>query len=940
MKKVNVYIVLIKQYVVGSSMEKYLALKASAGTGKTFALTVRYISLLLFDIPPKEILALTFTNKAAAQMSERIYNTLFSLGDDEAIINAIISETKLTNKEILAKKEKIIKMFISSPLSIYTIDKFVNKILREFSGYVGIGDDFVIEYDDEELLLYKFLVSLNEKKFDSLIHFAHTENKKLNSIVELFKILDEKNEPLISKIINFNEYDTLKINLLNSANQIKQFIDNSSLSNSAKKAVDFDDIHSLLAKGKTWLTKDTLQEFTYFKKVDIPMELENVFIQVKQMITYYFQSKEIITLNALFEIFNDFKTFRDKYNKNRNSLEFSDITNIVYELLQKHIDREFLYFRLDSNYTSILIDEFQDTSVLQYKILEPLIQEIMSGSSDKFKTFFYVGDTKQSIYRFRGGTKELFDFVAKQFVNELKVEVLDVNYRSSKSVVEFVNNNFNNLPSYEYYLQKVNSETIGYVEVIDFSVDDEPYKQIAKKIDELLSKGMDINNIAILTYTNADVLNLYIYLKQIFPNLEITTEMTSKLIQEQNIQAVINAIKYLYFKEDLYLANFNALIGQEFLTLWNHNISFDCVSIQQLVKDISTKFNLMDQNMIKFIELVTQYDNIVDFIYDIDRLDSSRVFEDKYGIQILTVFKAKGLEFDTVLVLDRIKRKNFDRSSLLFSYDDTKLSDIFHKSSGRENFSKSSTNTTDIAYLNAITKEKKLSLDDELNILYVALTRAKNNMFIFKKSKNSVFELLENNCQIQTLGQLYIEHSKKIKIKKIKKLDYNSLDLGVQDKQIQVSNSSELNIKAKYFGIATHYCLEMMGDFTQISLDKAMSIVKNKYLDMLNDDDFNDMYKRIQMLIENNIFKELTVNGIYFKEQAMMFDKSIKVLDLLIQKDNQYIICDYKTTTAMSNEHINQVKFYKNAIENITKSNNVQAFVVYLGKVDIQIIKI
>jgi exodeoxyribonuclease V beta subunit len=915
-------------------MEKYLALKASAGSGKTFALTVRYVSLLLLDINPKEILTLTFTNKAAAQMGERIYKTLFSLGDDEAILNAIIEQTKLTKDQVLTKKDKVIKKFISSELSIYTIDKFINKILREFSGYASISDDFVIEYDDEELLLYKFLSSLDEKRFDTLIHFSHIENKRLSSIVELFKILDEKNEQLKVKSIDLNGYKLLKTNIMDSANKIKQFIDNAPLSNSAKNAVDFNDIDSLLAKGKNWLTKDSLSSFTYFKKTHILPELEDTFNQLKQNINYYYKFKEVITLNHLFEIFNHFKSFRDSYNKNRNTLEFSDVTNIVYNLLQKHIDKEFLYFRLDSNYSSILIDEFQDTSVLQYKILEPLIQEILSGSNEKLKTFFYVGDTKQSIYRFRGGTKELFDFVAKQFKDELKVEVLDTNYRSSKNIVEFVNSNFNSLSSYEYYPQKVNNTTNGLVEVIDFKVDEnEPYKQIGKKIDQLLKSGIDINNIAILTYTNEDVLSLYFYLKQLFPKLKITTEITSKLIYEQNIQAIINIIKYLYFKEDIYKANFNALTGQDFTTPLKYHFNIQQTTLYELIKTIASTFNLMDQNVVELIQLALNYENIVDFIYEIDRLDASRVFKDRSGIQILTVFKSKGLEFDTVLVLDRIKRENTNRSSLLFEYEAINLKNIFHKSSGRENF--------DNDYQSAVNKEKKLTIDDQLNILYVALTRAKNNMFIFKKAKSSVFDILGSKCKLQIIGKLYIENIQSNKTNTTLELDYKPLNLGQQDKQTPSDDmDNQLNIKAKYFGIATHYCLEMMGSFTLNSLDTSISITKSKYCTMLDDTAFDEIYKRIKLLIQNQQFQDIVLNATYFKEQTIMFDKSIKILDLLIKKDNKYFIIDYKTTTAQSDEHKLQIEHYKKAIKNITGTTEVDSLIIYLKKDEIEIVNV
>ncbi|MBD3830863.1 MAG: UvrD-helicase domain-containing protein, partial [Arcobacter sp.] len=129
-------------------MKKYLALKASAGSGKTFALTVRYITLLLLGAKPNEILTLTFTNKAANEMSERIYKTLLTLGDDEAYLNAIIEQSNLSKEEILGKKVFLVKSFSNANLSIFTIDKFVNKILREFCGYIGISDDFEIKVDD------------------------------------------------------------------------------------------------------------------------------------------------------------------------------------------------------------------------------------------------------------------------------------------------------------------------------------------------------------------------------------------------------------------------------------------------------------------------------------------------------------------------------------------------------------------------------------------------------------------------------------------------------------------------------------------------------------------------------------------------------------------------------------------------------------------------
>ncbi|RLA84083.1 MAG: RecB-like helicase [Epsilonproteobacteria bacterium] len=912
-------------------MQPFLALKASAGSGKTFALTVRYISLLLLDANPKEILTLTFTNKAAAQMAQRIYDTLISLGEDDAILDAISKETNLTKNEILDKKQDLIQNFISSELSIYTIDKFINKILREFAGYIGINDDFDIKFDDEELLLYKFLTSLDEKQFDTLISFAHNENKKLNSIVELFKVLIDKNEYLEVQSYPSGSYDAVKIAIMEDANIIKKFIDSSAVSKSGYSAVDFTNIEQLLSKGKTWLTKESLSEFTYFKKAKPPQELDIHLENIQKNITLYYQIQESYTLKSLFNIFEDFKSFRNRYNTQRNALEFSDITNIVSKLLSNHIEKDFLYFRLDSKYNHILIDEFQDTSTLQFKILDHLIDEIISGDPEVFKTFFYVGDIKQSIYRFRGGTKELFDFVSKVYDPMLKVELLDTNYRSSKSVVEFVNSKFNDIKDYEYDNQKVNSKIEGFVEVVPLSSDIEIlYEDIYKKVDELLKENINPNNIAILTYTNADVLAVYEYLKLKIPTLDIVTEMTSKLINQQNVKAVINAVKYLYFQEKIYKVNFNSLIGRDYEDEFDFFIDIKTNDIVTVVKKLSYYFDIVDDDVIRLIELTKSYDSIVDFVYDIDKEDSSMLSQNKSGLSILTIFKSKGLEFDTVLVLDRIKRKNADRSTLLFEYDDIKLEQIYYKRSKREDF--------DNHYKASLEKEKKLVIGDELNILYVSLTRAKNNMIVFKKEKSSVFDIL-GDFPIGKIGSLYIS-LKKEKEKTINQsISYTPLNFGYQEKE-KNSDKNQDNLKARYFGIATHFCLEMMKDFTKNSLEKAMIMCENKYNNLLTTNEFEDINARINNLINNNTFISILENGSFTKEQSLMFNGEHKILDLLIKKDDGYIVVDYKTTVEKSLSHIKQVQNYKNAIKDITNMKNIKGYVVYLHFKNIEIIEV
>ncbi|MCT7634788.1 RecB-like helicase [Aliarcobacter butzleri] len=904
-------------------MKNYLALKASAGSGKTFALTVRYICLLLLGAKPNEILTLTFTNKAANEMSERIYKTLLTLGDDEAYLNAIENEVNLSKEEILGKKNILIKQFSNANLSIFTIDKFVNKILREFCGYIGISDDFEIKNDDIEKLSYEFLKSLNEKDFQTLIDLSFYEKKKFNSIFELFKTILEKNEDIEVINIDASLIELQKENILKEAFKIKESILScANASNSAKNAVDFQTFEDLF--GRTWLEKENFEDYSYFKKCANESN-KNDFFKLKEELSIYYKIRAGFSLNKIFEVYLKFRDFKFEFNKNKNYLEFNDISNLVYDLLSTKIDKDFLYFRLDSNYSHILIDEFQDTSLLQYKILEPLIDEILSGDVTKFKTFFYVGDTKQSIYRFRGGKRELFDYVAN--TNKiLEVEVLNTNYRSCENVINFVNELFLNLPNYEYFKQE-SVRANGYVEVIkDTNLEEEEkFVNIAEKIEELLQNGVNFNDIAILTYTNDDVLSLYYYLKQKFPSIKISTEMTSKLINQQNVKAVINAIKYIYFKEEIYKENLNAIIGNKLLTTLDLEIVLEEKSVQEVIKELSKKLKIIDENIIKLIEVSSSFNNIVDFVYEIDKLEAIMENSESKGLQILTIFKSKGLEFHTVILLDRIKRKNVDKSSLLFDYENLELKNIFYKIKGYENFNED--------YKKAIDKEKILSLEDEINILYVAMTRAKNNMIIFKKEKSSVFDIL--NMNVCKIGKI-INSSNLVKnIEEKSIISYSPLNLGTQEKQIAKEKElKENHLHSRYFGLATHYCLEMLNNFSFNDLKYTLSLARTRFSNYLSDKDFIDIENRLAHLINNDFFKFLITNSILTSEQSLIYKEELKVIDLLIFKDDTYYILDYKTTKEeLDEEHKNQVLYYKEAIKEIFKTSNVKSYLVYL-KID------
>ncbi len=906
---------------------KTLCYKASAGTGKTFALTVRYISLLLAGAKAHEILALTFTNKAAIQMNQRIFKTLQTLGEDEAILGAISEETSLSSSQILEKKQELINSFLASETSIFTIDKFINKILREFSGYCSVSDSFQIDRDDMTKLGFDFLLSLDEKSFEQLLTFSHFSEKQYLSLLELFKLLIDKNEKIQPIHLEEGVIKSSKELVLVEALKLKSLIvDNDKAVDRVKKLFSYTTFDEVIKV--SFIKYDSLYDHSWFKKV-IDENIEAQYKVFRDALYQYFRLLSQYNLNQLKALFEKFVQFKETYNKKKNYLEFTDIANYVYRLLStKTVQSDFLYFRLDAKYHHILIDEFQDTSLLQYKILKPLIDEVFAGEGSSFKTFFYVGDTKQSIYRFRGGKSDLFDYLKVDYPS-LEVKHLNTNYRSKDQIVSYVNEIFLNIPSFDM-VKQLSNKSGGYVEVIGVEKDfgkDKQFQEIADTIEKLLDNGLSPNEITILTYKNEDVLNILNFLQKSFPNLTISTDMTSKLINENNVKAIINFVKYLYFKEDIYKANFNALIDKNVQKEIELSINIKEKNLIETVHNIADFYSLFSENVIKFLEVIKSYEDIVDFIYNIDNQDSSMVNGSNQGIQILTVFKSKGLEFNTVLLLDRITKKNSDKSSILFEYDGIELKNIHYKMENKKYL--------DSDYKDALEKEEQLQRIDDLNVLYVALTRAENNLIVFKRDdKSSAFNLLD----IVKKGKIVIENHSKEDRNCIKKQDYIPLRLGFQS-QNNKPHQDEQVLQAQYFGIATHYCLEMMNEFTIESLQKAILLTRTRYSNFLEDNHFKAIFGLSKRLVENQTFQNLILNSRISKEQALTFNGEVKVLDLLVVNDEEVKVFDYKTTQEKQEEHFNQLNVYKEALKTIFDGRIVKGYIIYLNHDEIVEVK-
>ncbi len=906
-------------------MEKYLAYEASAGSGKTFALVIRYISLLYSGAKPNTILTLTFTNKAANEMRERINKVIRDLHtpDRKAELEEISKTTNLTTKDILNKQHLIYADFLQSDLKISTIDKFFAQILRKFSLNLALMPDFQIDEDgDEKRFIENFLSKIKQKdKYKDLIIFAVKESKKLGNIFTFLDNLYSKDGEL-KYLPQKPIYPNNEKKILSLANRLQElYLSCDVLSDSAKKAITVKNMDDLLSK--SWIVKDSLN-YHWFKKCFTPLA-DEIFTELKNELKIYFTNKDASLIKSYMELYEIYKASKRAQNISQNSLTFNDVTNSVFELLRESIDSEFLYFRLDSKIDHILIDEFQDTNVLQFRILEPILDEINSGVGTKeFKTLFYVGDIKQSIYRFRGGAKELFHHVQKQY--DVTLKALTTNYRSDANIVKFVNESFREKIVGYKDQNFIGDEDAGYIKV---SKSEELLENIVENTFSLLKKGVLPKDIAILTYTNDAAFVIEEALLEEDDSLEITTQTSSRLIHDTMVSAIIEFLKYLYFREELYKVNFLTAIGKS----WEEELDVSGFKKNEelltLVKKIILHFKLYSDNksLFKFLEVVSNYKDIEAFLFESEELSVESPSKKDEGIKILTIHKSKGLEFNHVIVCDRFKKKSADRSSLIFQYDDINLIDIHVRLKNRDTF--------DQTYADALEAEKKLSAEDSLNLLYVAFTRAKESLIICQNEEASSFDVL---ClDEKEVGSIKPVQEAKQEIA-TQELKYEKISLGLQEQKIKKEKSKKDDFEAIHFGTALHYMLEIVETFDINHVENAYWAMKNRYEIFLEPKRCEEIRDRVENLLNHKPFLKLT-DGKVFKEQPISYNGELKQLDLLVEHSDKWVIIDYKSSAKKQSEHIEQVLHYKNAITKIV-DKKVEAYLCYVRDNEVEIVLI
>ncbi|GAA7778599.1 RecB-like helicase [Helicobacter pylori] len=935
-----------------------MALKASAGSGKTFALSVRFLALLFKGANPSEILTLTFTKKATAEMKERILDYLKilqkeNLGDEKEkeksqnILKELEEKYRLNPSFVQNSAQKIYQRFLNAEIRISTIDAFFQSILRKFCWFVGLSANFEVNEDTkahQQRLNASFLSALNNKQLEELSVFITQclsyDSYTSDSILERLRFLKNKlylfdpnkKEPA------FDEESFLE--KLRSLNQQIQNIETAS--NEAKTAIKCDDFRGFLNSSLTWLEKKS--EYRYFKKFkdEIPT-LESECEEIENDLKRYYEARE----STLFKKFPKFIQLYDKATSKIQALDFDAIKDKVHALLNgyEEMPAEFFYFRLDSRIAHILIDEFQDTSLNDYKILAPFIDEIKAGIGQAkwHRSVFFVGDVKQSIYGFRGSFSSLlFESVSKDFYHDN----LEFNHRSSPLIINYVNTIFKkayqNSPT-AYLEQKYPKASSnkhakdGYVKVSLVADERELLlKQISQEAKNLLEHRIDPKDITLLCATNDDALEIKNYLQKNLSAIRPSTESSAKLSQFVESKIIKNALEYALAEEPykpFYKHSVLKLAGylhDDAIALAGFNPKKE--SVAGFVWKVMELFELYGECAQNCLELAVGCEDANEFL---EKLEAKEIASFKAeGAQIMTIHKSKGMQFPYVIVCERLgKPKTNNSNQFLEEYSGTELIRLYYRMKNRE--------VVDKDYARALDKEEAAKDHEETNVYYVAFTRAELGLIVVAKDKDQKKDKKEskNKGMREKLDLLPLEEGTIVPVISPQKeasipsvvIKPHAYGEQVQEIEEEPSDYEKNNDQeAINFGIALHKGLEYR---------YAYNIPKKSVLEYLNYHhgfyglDYQALEESLE-LFENDakiqaLFKNLALKG----EVAFLFEGVVSRIDVLLwDKGQNLYVLDYKSSQNYQQSHKAQVSHYAAFLQTQAPHFKIQAGIIYAHK--------
>lgn len=874
-----------------------LVYKASAGSGKTFTLAVEYIKhLILSPRAYRQILAVTFTNKATAEMKERILQQLYGIWKHDPASEAYLARIKedlshsksiavsnLTEDELRQRAGKALQYMLHdySRFRVETIDSFFQSVMRNLARELELSPNLNIELNNSEILsdavdsLIEKLTStspvlawlldyINERIADDKRWNVSNEVKNFGrnifdeSYIERgeelrMKLRDPQVVKLYREVLRDMETDALE-QMKGFYDQFEGELDGHALTPEDLKGgargigsyfrklrdgrlTDKDVINmtlqNCLDNAKNWATK------TSPRKDDIIRLAENSLLPILQDAEELRPQKNhtinscrlsLQHLNKL-QLLNHIDEEVRTLNKEHNRFLLSDTNALLHKLVREG-DSSFVFEKIGANIRNVMIDEFQDTSRMQWDNFRLLLLEGLSQGEDSL----IVGDVKQSIYRWRNGDWGILDQLTRKQEDEetrgeeneetsaasastnfpfpVRIETLKTNRRSETNVIRFNNEVFTAAVEYlnTLHLNEQNkdchslkraysdvaqespkSEERGYVKVSFLEPDEEhdyveqTLLSMGEEVKSLLAKGVQLNNITILVRKNKNIPPIADYFDKEL-HIAVVSDEAFRLDASLAICMLIDALRFLSNPENKIarsslIANYKSQItekakeateaekenSKEEEANW-HSLfigtpeemlpdSFtsriNILRLMPLYELLEELFSIFEMNRIEkqdaylfsFFDAVTEYlqnnsSELDGFIRHWEEKLCSKTIPsgEMDGIRILSIHKSKGLEFHTVLIpFCDWKLENETNNQLVWCtspeepYNALNLVPVNYSSTMAES-----------VYCRDYLHERLQLWVDNLNLLYVAFTRAGKNLILWSKKdqKGTMSELL------------------------------------------------------------------------------------------------------------------------------------------------------------------------------------------------------
>ncbi len=1035
----------------------YTVYSASAGSGKTFTLVKEYLQILLLHEDVfhfQKILAITFTNKAAAEMKQRVLESLqdFAKANDSEMLVPLMEETGLSKETISAKSKQIIAAILRnySALNITTIDSFTYRIIRSFAYDFGLSMDFDIEMDAKSLLeesvnavidqigidkeLTKVLIAFSLQKSDD--DKAWDISKTLQNFA--YVLLNESDKTAFASIADksFNDYKLLIKNLRSKLSGLEkrlvllgntglQMLQDSGLEERIFMYKMLPKFFKNLATGveisKTFIEgklRKRFEEETLIKKTVSGLErsgFEAVFPQLwdiyneaaqlynkKNLWTLFWDS--VVPLSTLSYVFNALEQIKEE----RNIKLISEFNELIFAKI-KDQPTPFIYERLGEKFQHYFIDEMQDTSLLQWLNLAKLIDNAISQEGG---SLLLVGDAKQAIYRWRGGESEQFISLANPendapFSVAKKVANLDTNYRSFTEIIDFNNSFFQHIATklqneaykslyIEGNEQKTNSKIGGYVQ-LDF-LEKDPYDEekdllFPKKVLQTitnLDKKFQWKDVCVLVRKNKDGVAVASYLTE--EGIAVISPDSLLLASDTKVSFLIDLLQSLQntLDKESRLRSLHFLHAHLDLPQSKHQFYTDLVSLSEVdyyekLKNFGIHFELDEfhqKSLYDAVEYCVRVFNLtpnanaylqyfLDEVLDFQNKKGSAFFgflqfweqkkdslsismpEGQNAVQIMSIHKAKGLQFPIVI---------FPYDLDIYSQIDPKIWYDIEEPEQFQGFDKllipyrASLQFTDELGGHLFQQRREVLELDNYNLLYVALTRAIEQLYIIsdyklnrsKQENISYYSGLFINFLKQR--EEWQEDKKTYSFGNKKRVSESSV--GDKDLLENITPTQFISVGLEEHQVNTYQKEALLWDTAQGEAIDYGNLLHEILAQIISVNDVESVLQRFNamgLIKETTIAKiRASINAVishvdlasYFQPNLKVYnerkiltkDKNTIIPDRLVfLPDNKVVIIDYKTG-AEESKHTVQIQKYANALNEMGYIV-VRKLLVYIGEV-------